>query len=250
MGTRGGKQSIKKVKETGSRLRSRYPAGAVILFGIAKHVADSIVVEHASLSPDEIRDRNLIAITFSAFAVEGFIDELGEYYAPARFVKQNRLKVLHRVLSLAEEGNLRTLSKLMLIHEILGKPLELGHQPLQDYQLLQQLRHSIVHPKTTTEVVELPSFKSLTPISSLLKRLHSKILLVDDPKRMSQWFLNWLTSPKLGRWALETAAKVIVTTIEALPTGDCKMAMAVTFRECFLGDESRLDKIQKKYYKI
>ncbi len=242
-------KSSKRVRKSSFTARFRYPAGAEILFGIAKHMADSVVAEQASLSPDEIRDRNLIAITFSAFAIEGFLDELGMYYAPARDVKQNRLKVLHRVLALAEEGNLKSSAKLMLTHEILGKPLELGRQPLQDYQLLQQLRHSIVHPKTKTETIELPSFELLSSRSGLLKRLHSKKLLVDDPKLKGQWFLNWFTSPKLGRWALETASSIIVTTIEALPMGDCKMSMAVVLRECFLGDDARLEKIRRLYYK-
>ena len=55
----------------------------------------------------------------------------------------DRLKSLQRVLTIAEEANLHSLDKLKLAHEILGKPIDFGRQPVQDYQLLKQLRDDL-----------------------------------------------------------------------------------------------------------
>ena len=231
-----------------NELRFGHPSGSAELFLVAKRAADYLAKDN-TVSEKGIRDENLIAIVFSVLAVEGFLNDLSSFdlYVngqPAVADRDDHLKSLRRVMVLAEDANLQSLDKLKLAHEILGKPIDSGRRPIQDYQLLKQLRDAIVHPKpsSTTIITELTSPPSSPQFhqsrKKLLQALNSRGLLATDPSRRGQGFLYWLNGRKLAQWAVETASSIITATIESLPRGDYKKGMAAMCREFFLGNET------------
>lgn len=227
--------------EENQKLRFQFYAGATDLFGIAKRTAD-LVESSVSLSNKELRDSNLVAIVFSALAVEAFLNELTildgwtSREIPSLVALDDRLKALQRVLKLAEEGNLQAPSKLHLAHEILGQKLENGRQPFQDYYLLKQLRDSIVHSKPTSVQMTRDPIEFRPVREKLLLSLQSRGLLSHDITKSARGFLDWLDNRSLARWATRAASGIVLKTIEALPEGQFKEAAALFYREFSLSE--------------
>ncbi len=71
----------------------------------------------------------------------------------------------------------------------------------------------------------------------MLRALQSKGLLSFDPTRRGQPFLDWLSSPSLGYWAVQTASSTVSATLEALPDGAFKEATSLLYRD-FLAPNS------------
>ena len=247
--------TVETVHETKRhKVRFGHSSGSVELFLVAKRAADYLAKDIA-VSEKGIRDENLIAIVFSVLAVEGFLNDLSTLDGsrdeqPSIVDCDDRLKSLQRVLTIAEEANLHSLDKLKLAHEILGKPIDFGRQPVQDYQLLKQLRDAIVHPKpsSTTMVTEVTSPPSppkfLQSKDKLIRALQSRDLLATDPSGLGQGFLYWLNRRKLAQWAVETASAIVTMTIESLPRGDFRLGVALLlYRDFFLGNETKLKDI-------
>jgi hypothetical protein len=222
--------------ETHRGLRVRFLGGATDLLGIAKRAVKSIP-PGAVIADDKVRDSNLVAIVFAALAVEGFLNELATLdwsseQRPSLVDLDDRLKALRRVLSLADDHNVQPVVTLLLAHEILGRPIDRGDSPFQEYFLLKQLRDSIVHarPSTVTVLASTPvEFQSSR--DKVLRALQSRGLLSSDPAKKGQPFLEWLNSPSLGRWAVLTATAIVSATLEALPQGDFKVATSVLYRD-------------------
>jgi hypothetical protein len=153
--------------------------GATDLFRVAAQA-----VQSAPSEPEKkTRDSNLIAVVFAALSVEAFFNEFAtlDYsggQVPSLVNLDDRLKTLSRILELAEDSNLQSTAKLLLAHEILGKPLDRGSSSFQEYRFLKQLRDSIVHahPTTTTVLWSKPvEFRSSR--QKLIDGLHSRGLL-------------------------------------------------------------------------
>ncbi len=221
-------------------LQFQFLAGATDLFGIAKRSSD-VVAKTESITQKELRDTNLVAIVFSALAVEAFLNELAildwtSSNEPSLVALDPRLKVLQRFLQLAEESNLQSPGKLLLAHEILGVQLETGQQPFQDYHLLKQLRDSIVHSKPTSVEMRREPIEFHSSRKKLLRALQSRGLLSYAPAQRSRPFLDWLDSTNLARWATEAASGIIIKTIEALPEGGFKDAVALLYRDFYLSE--------------
>ncbi len=255
--------TLRKQKKTGSAsepkskgFRFEHTAGAIELFLVAKRAAEHLASD-GSISDRRIHDQNLIAIVFSALAVEGFLNDIstlspivfqnGEWYS--LIDRDSRLQSLRRVMALAENANLQALDKLKLAHEVLGKPIDSGRAPIQDYQLLKKLRDAIAHPKpSNTTVIEDQAatpklIKFISSKQDLLQALHSRGLLAKDPSSRGQGFLYWLDGTGLAGWAVETASAVVTMTIEALPPGDFRQGVTFVFKEFFVNDEARWKKL-------
>jgi hypothetical protein len=169
---------------------------------------------------------------FAALSVEAFFNELPTLDGwqsedkPSLVALDERLKALRRVLELAEDHNIQSTGKLQLAHEILGRPVSRGDPPLQGYALLKQFRDAVVHAKPSSiAVYTTAEFESSR--RKVLDALLSRGLLMDDPAKRGQPFLDWLNSPALGRWAIKTAAVVVIMTLDALPAGDFKDGLAI-----------------------
>jgi hypothetical protein len=214
-------------------LKFKFLAGATDLFHVAAQAVESTPAEPEKRT----RDSNLIAVVFSALSVEAFLNELAtlDYWqeqAPSLVNLDDRLKAMARVLELAEESNLQSPAKLLLAHEILGKPLDRGSSSFQEYHFLKQLRDSIVHAHPTTSTlmwskpVEIRSSRQ-----KLIDGLRTRGLLRAGHEKRGQRLLDWLSSPKLGEWAVRTAATTVAMTVEALPQGDFRDTTAILYRE-------------------
>jgi hypothetical protein len=228
-------------------LQFQFMAGATDLFGIAKRCSD-IAATTDEISKKDLRDNNLVAIMFSALAVEAFLNELGTIdassqkgsgsdYKPSLVAIDSRLEALQRVLRLAEESNLQSLGKIQLAHEILGLKLENGQQPFQDYRLLKQLRDSIAHSKPSNVVITTEPIEFQSSREKLLQALYSRKLLSYKPSERGQGLLDWLDGKNLAQWAIKAASKMVIKIIEALPTGEFKEAIVLFYRDFYLNKE-------------
>ena len=215
-------------------LRFRFLAGAIDLFRVAAQAAESAPAEPEK----ETRDSNLVSVVFAALSVEAFLNELAtlDYWeseqVPSLVILDDRLKALSRVLDLAEESNFQSTAKLLLTHEALGKPLNRGDSPFQEYHFLKQLRDSIVHSHPTTstlrwsEPIEIRSSRQ-----KLIDGLRSRDLLRAGHESGGRGLLDWLSSPTLGQWAVRTAAVTVSMTVDALPQGDFRDSTALLYRD-------------------
>lgn len=235
------------------RIRIPHTAGSGDLFLIARRAADGLKKENLA-SNKTVCDDNLVAIVFSVLAVEGFLNEL----ASLDFRKgddnssvidsDSRLKVLRRVMDLAEDAKLQSLEKIRLAHEVLDVPIDPGMPPFQDYQLLKELRDAIVHPKPSSSIITKgkasdSKLQIKSSKSNLLRALQSRHLLTVDPGRHGKGFINWLDCKDLAPWAIRTASNVVVSTIAALPSGWFRFGVAAIHRAFFLGDEAKFCKM-------
>jgi hypothetical protein len=75
----------------------------------------------------------MVALVFSAFTIEAYLNHLGGKIIP--FWE-------------AIEKNLSPLKKLEIIASQLGKPIDYGHRPFQSFKSISQLRDFLAHGRT------------------------------------------------------------------------------------------------------
>jgi hypothetical protein len=89
----------------------------------------------------------LVAILFSAAAVEAFVNEFPELlFFLGRGIIPPEMRALEQLLRVAEDQNASVTLKLQIIAaSASGKALDKSRQPYQDYSLLIALRNKLVH---------------------------------------------------------------------------------------------------------
>jgi hypothetical protein len=224
------------------KVQHTFDSGTIELFEIARRAAKR-------MSPDDTNpgkksaDDALIAIIFSAISVEAFLNDLATLDwqiidgPPSLIALDGQLQAMRRFLKIAEESNMQPTSKLLLLHDILGKQLDQGRLPLQDYILLKQLRDAIVHAKPSTVTTTLgPLVEFDSSRKKILRALESRGLLPCDPSSSARHFLAWLANASLANWAVKSASTIVLSTIEALPVSEFKDTFQVMYRDFKLNE--------------
>jgi hypothetical protein len=168
---------------------------------------------------------SLIAIVFSAAAIETFMNEVAAFATHATYDKtavheDPRVLQFARACAYIEESHGSTNLKVQAALEVfLTTPLAKGKQPYQDFALLMRIRNEIMHggdDQFTGIIVNFQTGKVTSKPPKLAKELASRGLKL-GVERGSGSLIQWLDSADVARWACNAAATVVGAVIDAVP---------------------------------
>ncbi len=196
--------------------------GSAALFDQAKHALQTI--DEKKVFPREHGQRDaIIAVVFSALALEAFINEVGDLAASPRASGPNdppSVSAMGTVLQEVEEGRGSVQLKYQMAKLILsGTVYDKSQQPYQDFRMLVSLRDALAHIKRLG-LYEITD-EGLNPLSkppNVIGQLRSRKLLADVSglKQPVGW-IEELESLVTARWACTTTAEMIWSVIETIP---------------------------------
>lgn len=187
-----------------------------------------VVARKASQEHLSAEHSSLIAILFSAFALEAWVNDLltnvrlgGAYWSPAG---------VESLAKIAEEIDDRTASldlKVQLVAIALsGQAFDRGQQPFQDFALLIRIRNALVHGRP--EHIEL-KVEPPRKHHSVLEQLAERGLVDLDRKGTIHPLLGGLSHPSVGRWAHSTSVAMAQTIAEMIPDSGLRRAVEISF---------------------
>ncbi|GAB4578012.1 MAG: hypothetical protein Fur0022_07440 [Anaerolineales bacterium] len=191
------------------------------LFAIAKQAYERAKAEVSHELSHESNEP-LIAIIFSAAAVEAFINEIGVLASHSTSEPaSNQIQNIGSLLSEIEDARGTTNLKYMVGKFVLtGKAFDKGKNPYQNFALLIELRNSIMHSKfDRIKSVRVNDVQIDRP--PIIKKLPKKILgnFGGDRNPIANW-LDLVSTPATAKWACNAASEIIkdmVEAIEAIP---------------------------------
>jgi hypothetical protein len=187
---------------------------ASVLFGAATSAA-------VSIPPPARAGGQLLALvstTFSAAAVEAFLNEatkMASDYSDMQSDPQ-AVRLFAECMTEAEENHTPLASKFALANWILlGMRLDKGAQPYQDLDLLVRLRNRVMHFKGNKRFEQHITADEFH--SELIQSFGNKNLLAEDMEPGS--WLHAIETKAVAEWSCRTAAKVVVDFVSKTPQG-------------------------------
>ncbi|EJV5743995.1 hypothetical protein N7H61_004697 [Vibrio alginolyticus] len=146
------------------------------------------------------------AIIMSVTAIEAYLNELADVIGMELGRTETDLAILHESLLLAETKRESIEAKARIVCEYSGGKYDPSRKPVQDFELLIQLRNSLTHYKThNTSNVNQPI--------KLLRKLRSKgILLGRSQEALSSPAYSWsheVCTKQAAFWAAETCLAMV-----------------------------------------
>lgn len=195
------------------------------------HSADLFAIaKKASRSRSKQSTSPIVAIMFSASALEAFINESTGLARTIPTAK--RQKLVEGYAAVMAELEDRRESLLIKYHMALlvfsGATWNEGDRAFQDLKLLVAIRNAIVHMKTDTWQTPVGHPKphperALEQYPKFIKVLEQKKII--DPPRKSRSWLELLRDQRVGHWACCTAARITDDFVHAVPDGSFKDAL-------------------------
>lgn len=189
------------------------------LFHIARKASlHGIAAEHSSF----------VAILFSAFALEAWVNELldlvqcdDSYWSPPE------TKLLAAFASQLERRNTSLDLRIQLIATGLrGQPLDPGRQPYQDFALLVRIRNVLVHAKP--EHFDNGSGAQNEP-HAILRELEERGVFELERVGVVNLLHGTLTMRSVGKWAYGAATRMAEALAEMLPPSGLRSSMEIAF---------------------
>jgi hypothetical protein len=160
------------------------------------------------------KDQALVAILFSAAAVEGFLNDVMEFSAFAK--SDSQAESLHILLTDAEQQKAQISLKLQIISTVCrGKTLPRGEKLFQDFDLLFRLRNDLVHirpGKAKSHFLGPTERGTHKSADQLIKR---GIVSPQDVERAHNW-LDVVADHSVAEWALGAAVDIATTVYEMI----------------------------------
>lgn len=164
----------------------------------------------------------LIAVVFSVITLEAFINEVAQLAAREARRKGNPPSVA-AFADLTDEieesrGSLG-LKFCVARHLFAGHPYDKGSQPYQDFDLLIDLRHALIHWKPREKFE--PDGKGGLAVKppDIVGRLRAKNILAELEAGQ---FIAWISTRAVARWACNTAAAMVRSIAEVIPDSPFK----------------------------
>lgn len=196
----------------------------------------------------------LVAIVFSALALEGFINEIGELVKLAKDSGYTENFLNNAILAISEETeNKKTPEKFLLTSESFcpSSPFKKGEKPYQDFTLLFKLRDTLVHLKPTKFSIEENNSWTWEPQRLIQKLQDRKILEEDFPEPESLSLM--VGTPRTAQWACNTAAIMVNSILAKIPDSKFKEDYTIylqQYREAFQTiDDQEKDSLEKELKK-
>jgi hypothetical protein len=181
-------------------------------------------------------EQALVAIVFSAVALEAFINEVTELSGQfSELMGHDVMTDLHAILEEVEANRGSTRLKFLWAKKILsGTTYDKGSRPFSDFALLITLRDTLVHRKrddrfTGSGTLDQP----LTPVATkIVTQLEQRGLLTPIQSMTSNSWIARISNPTASNWACNTARAMVKSIIDEFP-GDTKPLMSGIFESAF-----------------
>ena len=178
---------------------------------MATDAADRIKV------PDRLggQQQALIAIVFSVAALEAFLNEAAEL-AGDPYWDHEAISTFADIMADVERFRLE--AKLVLAGWIFsGKRLDKGQQPYQDFNLLIELRNSLIHYKPNPSIPDTSTPEQIR--HALTEKFRSKNILADDedPKLQPYSWIYRFQTKAIANWSCRTAALMVKDLVSQTP---------------------------------
>ena len=188
--------------------------------GIATEVPQLIQI--AATAAREPHPGPMIAVVFSVFWLDGYVNELVEMLSwtaeLGRVKLPRRLQALVDVAAEFEKQRAQLPEKVQLLSVVLrGRPIPRGEAPYQDFDLLLAIRHRIVHPRPFRLDLEM----GLAPLDEPRKIRQGLIDrgILDRTRHARMSWTIALAMPALGEWACNTAYGMGRVIADCFPAG-------------------------------
>jgi len=200
-----------------------YLLNASILFGIARGAYQD--------------SKALVAIVFSVVALEAFINEMAEMASgamPKAETEPQKIATFAEILKYVGDSRGSLEMKYNLAKWVCtGQFYEKDAKPYRDFADLIATRNALIHYKVLDKITFAEDGSASMAEPKILKRLESKGILTDIPARLNVAWIERVGTPETARWACETAAAMVQSTIASLPEGLCKRAAEAGFGKSF-----------------
>lgn len=175
-------------------------------------------------------DDAITAVVLAAASLEGFINDLVLLSA---FVDEPpNLVILSKDWEDFEKLSIQ--AKYLLIALMLGRPLEKGINPYQDFQLLIQLRNALVHLKAAEILFEQGKLRWRE--TGILKKLAAKKLTCEAEApswyQLSSWY-SQVSTAEIAAWACDTTVAMVCHLRDCLAAGALKKAVNLVIDQWF-----------------
>lgn len=177
----------------------------------------------------------LVAIVFSAAALEAFVNESVELAelgaASSGYYEPGPVTNFRRLLREVEESRGSIQLKFLLAKQTLtGHTYDKSALPYQDFDLLIELRNALVHLKPREKFeIDIGGKMSVT-LPKIIQRLESKNILAEfEPVENVGWTQR-ITTRAVARWACNTAAQMVQSTLDCVPDSHLKQGMEMLYR--------------------
>jgi hypothetical protein len=159
----------------------------------------------------------LVAVVFSAAALEAFINEAAEIAAMSTDPKDRLVETFAKLMEEVEEARGSINLKFLLAKAIFaGKTYDKGEQRYQDFKQLMGLRNALVHMKADKFELDSKGGTSRKPLSAVQYLQTNKILAKVQPGTLMDW-ISLISTPEVARWACNVTVEMIQSIIEILP---------------------------------
>jgi len=210
-----------------------YNAGR--LFKIAKDAYQQVMGQ--TFDPRAGNNVPIIAIIFSASALEAFINELGDtdLYDFLFSKPPESVQAFAAMMKEIEESKGPIRLKYQVARAAFaGQAYNQGTSPFQEFTLLFKLRDEIVHLKAEKKI-KFSAEGKITSIQApgVIERLPKNILASFNAGDSYSW-LDLVNTPATARWSCNTASKMVLSILDVLPAGEFKEQVTSFYKVSFL----------------
>lgn len=206
-----------------------------LIHGVAREAYGRTMTAPSDL--DHIGNDALVAIVFSAAALEAFFNEMADLAGSDAMNSSlhppnpTSVAVYARLAAEVEESRGSIALKFRLARGLLnGEGGDKGSSAYEDFSLLMELRNALVHLKPAHEITLDPVGRYSLEPAKIIKRLRAKgILAVAEGGAQMSW-LPSICTRAAARWACNTATDTVHLIIEAMPETVLKVLLSVYTR--------------------
>ena len=173
----------------------------------------------------DVGQEAIVAIVFSALAVEGFVNHLATLTSgPLAERSGEELRAFAGIMGDLEDQRVGVETKIQMAYYVLTREvLDRGALPYQDFSLLVDLRNGLVHSRP--ERIDWPPRTDWNP-HRLVQRLVDRKVIPKPSSGQAPQFQAVVCCHEVACWAYNLALTMMNFLIEALPAGDFKESSA------------------------
>jgi hypothetical protein len=174
-----------------------------------------LLIAQRAVAKDNAKPDSLVAVVFGVMWLESYVNELLETLVfpdedPTKLPK--KLQALRVVAEEMEQRRAQLPEKIQVISAVLiGRPIDRGARPYQDFDLLLAVRNRLVHTKPirlTLHLDEERSWSSDDPKKISRGLAERGFAGNNNPRGQLPWFYSVSIGPRFGRWALDVVDRM------------------------------------------
>jgi hypothetical protein len=211
------------------------------LFGIAKAAYQQ--TKAASSDSEDGQMQALVAVVFSAAALEAFINEAVELASLPQFLGSSEeppaVAAFRSLLTEAEDQKAELGRKFMQARiAFTGQGYDAGRSPYQDLALLVDVRNALLHSKKSPETFEQRADGGIIfKPGPIIARLRSKnIVAKHEPSDTMASWVHTISTPAVARWACNAAAAMVASVIEVAPRSQFRQLLELFYAQPFTAE--------------